>query len=128
MKSDVSSDVVVEYHNISKKTDSSVKHKVSDEIVDNTDIHAKRQSADRTKYRQPADCCDCGTDISADGCREHGGCGHDPVFGKRACNACYAENHDEEVGRGLWLSRHYMRATRHPSVRVPFSKYTGLNR
>lgn len=44
MKSDVSSDVVVEYHNISKKTDSSVKHKVSDEIVDNTDTHAKNDS------------------------------------------------------------------------------------
>lgn len=44
MKSDVSSDVVVEYHNISKKTDSSVKHKVSDEIVDNTDAHAKNDS------------------------------------------------------------------------------------
>ena len=43
MKSDVSSDVVVEYHN-SKKTDSSVKHKVSDEIVDNTDTHAKNDS------------------------------------------------------------------------------------
>lgn len=44
MKSDVSSDVVVEYHNISKKTDSSVKHKVSDEIVNNTDTHAKNDS------------------------------------------------------------------------------------
>lgn len=44
MKSDVSSDVIVEYHNISKKTDSSVKHKVSDEIVDNTDTHAKNDS------------------------------------------------------------------------------------
>lgn len=44
MKSDVSSDVVVEYHNISKKTDSSVKHKVSDEIVDNTDTHAKNDN------------------------------------------------------------------------------------
>ena len=44
MKSDVSSDVVVEYHNISKKTDNSVKHKVSDEIVDNTDTHAKNDS------------------------------------------------------------------------------------
>lgn len=44
MRSDVSSDVVVEYHNISKKTDSSVKHKVSDEIVDNTDTHAKNDS------------------------------------------------------------------------------------
>lgn len=44
MKSDVSSDVVVEYHNISKKTDSSVKRNVSDEIVDNTDTHAKKDS------------------------------------------------------------------------------------
>lgn len=44
MKSDVSSDVVVEYHNTSKKTDSFVKHKVSDEIIDNTDTHAKKDS------------------------------------------------------------------------------------
>ena len=59
MKSDVSSDVVVEYHNISKKTDSSVKHKVSDEIVDNTDTHAKNdsQQTEQNTFRQlrPAD-------------------------------------------------------------------------
>lgn len=44
MKSDVSSDVVVEYHNTSKKTDSSVKHKVSDEIIDSTDTQTKNDS------------------------------------------------------------------------------------